>query len=262
MSPPAAPLAGRRVLVLRPAGRSADLVNALERLGAAVQAEAAIRIVPSPDPAGLDNGVRRCAAGEFDWVAFTSVNAVDAVAARSRALRLAGPAPSTKLAAVGPATTRAVLAAGWPVNRRPESGGSAADLAALFPAVHEKVAVWLPLSAIAADTLPQALSEKGYRVTTTAAYGTAPAVLAAPVRNDLAAGAFDAVLVTSSSGVASVLAGPVAADVLLGAIGPSTARALEAAGRTAAFVATRPTTDALVSGLVAAVAHTAERASR
>ncbi|HYN72582.1 MAG TPA: uroporphyrinogen-III synthase, partial [Nakamurella sp.] len=69
------PLSGVRVLVPRPSGRGSDLVDALERAGAVVTSVPLISIAPPLDTGALDLAVLALAAGDFTWVAFTSVNA-------------------------------------------------------------------------------------------------------------------------------------------------------------------------------------------
>src|SRR5579862_8918397 len=69
------PLFGKRVLVTRPREQAADLVERLESMGAAVIEAPMIRILPPEDYGPLDEACAR--AGEFDWIVFSSANAVD-----------------------------------------------------------------------------------------------------------------------------------------------------------------------------------------
>ena len=70
----ARPLFGRRIVVTRAREQAAELADALEQQGAQAIALPAIRILPPADPATLDAA---CDAAEtFDWLVFTSVNAV------------------------------------------------------------------------------------------------------------------------------------------------------------------------------------------
>src|SRR5690606_32902679 len=72
----ARPLFGRRVLVTRPRDQAAELVDRLTAMGAQAVEAPMIRIDPPQDPEPL----LRAAAdpAQFDWIVFTSVNAVDA----------------------------------------------------------------------------------------------------------------------------------------------------------------------------------------
>src|SRR5215470_17949156 len=70
------PLFGKRVLVTRPRGQAAELVDELESMGAEVIEAPMMRIEPPDDYGPLDDA---CAnAGRFEWIVFSSTNAVDA----------------------------------------------------------------------------------------------------------------------------------------------------------------------------------------
>jgi uroporphyrinogen III methyltransferase/synthase len=117
------PLAGRTVVVTRPVGQSSALSLALRSAGATVVSLPAIAIVgPEDGGKALQEAVARI--GEYDWVAFTSANAVAGfVASLKDARTLAG----VKLAAVGAATASA-LAAGHLVADLVADKASAAGL--------------------------------------------------------------------------------------------------------------------------------------
>jgi uroporphyrinogen-III synthase len=110
--------------------------------------------------------------------------------------------------------------------------------------------VLLPQSDIAARTLEEALRDKGFWVQTVTAYRTVPKPLASSVAADLAAGAFEAVLLTSPSTAQSLARTVISSGTVLGAIGSSTATAASAAGLPIAYTASAPTDAALVGGLV------------
>ena len=72
----ARPLFGKRVLVTRPRDQAAELVDRLTALGAEAIEAPMIRIAPPEDPDPL---LRAAASVDtFDWIVFTSANAVDA----------------------------------------------------------------------------------------------------------------------------------------------------------------------------------------
>lgn len=247
-------LSGWRVLIGRPAGRSTGLIRLLAAEGALCQAVPLIEIVPPEDSAELDAAVMMLAAGECEWVAFTSVNAVAAVTGRAAALDLRPVVPAgTRVAAVGPATYRALRAADVAVDLVPDAAGSGSTLAAVFPTAKDDETVLLPRVDIAADLLPNALRDKGYRVLSAVAYRTVGRPLPASVTEDLSAGRYEAVIITSPSGVPALAAAQPAAKVAIVAIGVPTARALAAAGLPTGAVATNPTD----AGIVDAVIHCA-----
>ncbi len=244
-------LAGWRVLVPRPAERSADLRAALAERGAEVVAVPFLTIEPPADGAALDAALRGLASGAYGWIGFTSVNALRAVTRRCAELGLTAVPPGTMVAAVGPGTARAIRAAGLPVDLVPATGGSAAALAAIWPAATAGAAVLLPRSDRAAPTLPDALQAKGYLVDAVVAYGTGTVVLDEDVAADLASGAIRAVLLTSPSTVEPLRGVRVAPTVVLGAIGAPTAQAIRDAGLQLSFVADEPSARGLVDGLAA-----------
>ena len=86
----ARPLFGKRVLVTRPKDQSMDLVERLEAMGAEAIEAPMIRIVPPEDYGPLDEACARAA--DFDWIIFSSANAVDAFFGRL----LAGPRTSAR----------------------------------------------------------------------------------------------------------------------------------------------------------------------
>ncbi len=253
-------LDGWRVLVPRPLGRGSSLVTLLSHEGAVAQAIPMIEIVPPVDLAALDGAVMALAASEFGWVGFSSVNALDAVLDRAGRLALDPAIPAdTRVAAVGPATAAALRSAGLPLDLTPDHGGSAAALAAIWPAAHPGETVLLPQSEIAGRVLRDGLHNKGFRVDVVTAYRTRTVPLAPTVAADLAAGAYEAVLLTSPSTARSLATAPIADGTVLGAIGASTAAAATAAGLRIAYTATDPTDAALVSGLVQYVTHDQSR---
>ena len=86
----ARPLFGKRILVTRPREQAAELVELLEALGAEAIEAPMIRIAPPEDYGPLDEACARV--GEFDWIVFSSANAVDAFIERL----LAGAARSAR----------------------------------------------------------------------------------------------------------------------------------------------------------------------
>ena len=246
------PPAGWRVLVPRPADRAGDLVDALTAAGAIPEVVELIAIEPPDDPGALDLAVLALSRGELAWVAFTSVNAVDAILGRARDLAVSPVVSAgTRIAAVGPATAAALGSAGLPVDLTPPARGSAAALAEVFPRAVGDQSVLVPRSDLAPATLPDALAAKGYRVHTVVAYRTAVRPPAADVAARLAAGGFRAVLLTSPSTVRALDAVPIPGGTALGAIGEPTRAAATAAGREIAFVAAEPTAAGLVAALIA-----------
>lgn len=203
------PLAGRRIAITRPAEQAAGLTQALEALGAQVTSLGVIAIVPIADPAPLDAAIERLPG--YDWLIFTSVNGVRAFANRLTATGHAwGERGAGRVAAIGPATARALEAQGVAVDLLPDAYVAEGILAAL--AERGEIAgrrFLLPRADIARATLAQELQRQGAQVEEIAAYRTitrsAPAE--ALRRALLGAERVDVVTFTSSSTVRGFLQG-------------------------------------------------------
>ena len=250
------------MLLPRSETRAASLLAALAELGAVGEAVAVTAIAEPRDTGALDSAVVALAQGDFDWVGFTSVTAVAAVLSRAGHLRLDPVVPAdTLIAAVGPATAAAVRAAGMPVDLVPSGSGSAAALAAIWPAPHPGDSVLLPRSSMAADTLPDALTAAGFRVRVVDAYRTVPLPVPVEVADALASGAFDAVVFTSPSTVQPFAGRPFGPRLVVVAIGEATAAAARGIGLEP-VVAAQPTDAAVLAALVDRIGTTEESRTR
>jgi len=246
-----APLHGRRILVTRRPEQSSALVAALREHGATVIEVPLIVVAPPLDWAPLDSALGRL--DGFDWIAFTSANAVRAVADRVRALGLAPRFP--RGASVGPATTEAThehLPA-CAIEMEPLADFRAEGLLAAFPdeAVRGRRFL-LPVSDKARDVLADGLISRGAHVDRVVAYRTtAPAEAGAALAQALAEGV-DMVTFASPSAVdnfvelAPTLGGTVSAAV----IGPVTEARARSVGLRVAVTAEPSTAEGLAAALV------------
>jgi uroporphyrinogen III methyltransferase/synthase len=121
--------------------------------------------------ADLDESVRRWST--FDWVAFTSTNGVEMVAARARALGVSLSASNVRIAAVGPATSEAAESAGLTVHAVPDEYVTDA-LADVLGDVRG-LRVLLPRSRLARKSLADELRRRGADVHDVPAYDAVPA---------------------------------------------------------------------------------------
>jgi uroporphyrinogen III methyltransferase / synthase len=165
-------LTGKRVLLTRPKGQSAELARLLRARGARVVALPAIRIRPPADSRPLREAARRYRLGEYDRVVFTSPNGVKRFFAELSKLGRKSPRPSSAFAAIGPKTAEAlseagIRAASWPEEHRAEA------LAASMR-VKRGERVLLPRAAKARDVLPDRLRKRGAIVEIVEAYRTEP----------------------------------------------------------------------------------------
>jgi uroporphyrinogen III methyltransferase/synthase len=245
-------LTGRRVVVTRRVGQASTLVEKLQALGAEVLEVPAIEIVAPDDVAPLDDALQSLE--RYQWIVFTSANAVQAVLGRIAVLGLA-PRLSSRgphVASLGPATTSALRAAfpADPVALEPESEFRAAGLADAFAAkgVRGK-RILFPSSTRARDELPRELRGLGAEVDVVVAYETVePADLKEKVRACLDVG-FDLLVFASPSAVDAFAAAAGGSGRGLPAvvIGPTTARAALAAGFHVRAVAQPSTAEGLVA---------------
>ena len=173
----ARPLFGKRVLVTRPREQAAELVERLEAMGAEAIEAPMIRIAPPDDYGPLDEACAR--AGTFDWIVFSSANAVDVFMARL----LKGPGDVRALAgvtlcAVGSGDRRTAGAArpqGGPdagrVPGRSRSPPCAGALEATSVDVRGRK-VLLPHADIGRELVAEELRKHGADVTEVIAYRT------------------------------------------------------------------------------------------
>ncbi len=112
-----AELKGKRVVLTRAAEHSAEWIRALESRGAEVLMLPAVRIAQPETWSLLDRELLRL--DEFDWILFTSRNAVRFVAERLGNLSCelgSHVARCPRVAAVGQATAEAIRQKGWSVD--------------------------------------------------------------------------------------------------------------------------------------------------
>ena len=247
------PLSGKRVVITRADSQSAALAGALREKGAEVVSLPLIRIAPPPDYARLDSALR--CLSSFDWLLFTSQNAVTAVADRLAALGIQSKDKSLQIAAVGRSTSDAATAVGFLVTSVGK-GGTAADLIRELAHDFRGKRIFLPRSDRAASAPIAQLRDLGAIVTEVIAYQTIAldsvlsSVRDAVVRSDavlfLSPSAVNAFLNLVRSGVLSVRA-----DIAVGAIGPVTQAAVREAGLRCDFQASEPAISEIVAALAA-----------
>jgi uroporphyrinogen-III synthase len=231
------PLAGKRIVVTRAPEQSAALVDALERYGAEILFLPTVAFVPPKDQQPLDAAIKEL--HQFDWILFTSQNAVRFFSQRRRELGLAGSgkAHSVRVAAVGPATARAAEEEMWHVNYVAENHTGASLVSELQSSLAGRK-ILLPRSDRADPRLLEQLRNIGAHATDVVAYSTvAPETLDSEVLRRLRAGEVDAAVFASPSAfhnLSARLGSPevtaLSSRARFAAIGPTTAQALRDAG--------------------------------
>jgi uroporphyrinogen-III synthase len=164
------PLAGVRILTTRAEKQSGGLAKPLRELGAEVVEIPTIEIRPPQSYDPLDAALRN--AGSYDWLILTSVNGVEALFTRLRALGI----PTSRLAhlaiaAIGPATQREIEQQGLRVTVTPDKYIAESVVEALKGRTEGK-RVLLVRAKIARDVLPSELRKTSAAVDVVEAYET------------------------------------------------------------------------------------------
>jgi uroporphyrinogen III methyltransferase/synthase len=241
-----APLTDQVVVVTRPQKQSADLVRALEELGAAVHTLPLIETEPLEATPRITGAVARLA--DYDIVILTSAMGVECFADRLDAAG-AEVGPTTTVVAIGAATSAALAARGIASRRVSDEATGPAIVEALGPELPGR-SVLLPRARLGRSELPAGLRAAGALVDDVAFYETVDLV---PDPSAVAA-AFpaDVVVFTAPSAVRNACAS-IGTDRLRGcrlvSIGPTTAAAIRDAGLDVAAEAQSQTVDGLVEAV-------------
>jgi uroporphyrinogen III methyltransferase/synthase len=246
------------VLVTRPRDQAGELVELLEAMGADAIEAPMIRILPPDDYGPLDDACAR--AGTFDWIIFSSVNAVNVFIERllgtPHDLRaLAG----ARLCAVGAATAERLRHYRLKVDLMPAEYRSEAVVRALADVRGLKVL--LPRADIGREVIADELRKQGAEVTEVVAYRT---VVAEPEREGepdvyrmLLDRRIDVVTFTSASAVRNfvkLVGAEPAADLLrttiVASIGPVTAEAAAQCNIETTILPAQYTVSSLVEAIV------------
>ncbi len=253
------PLFGWNVLIPRTREQAGATIERLSSYGANADVVPTISVEPPRTPQQMERAVKGLVTGRYEWIGFTSVNAVRAVREKFDEFGLDARAfAGLKIAAVGGVTAQALRDWGIVPDLVPAEDQSAAGLLAEWPEFDPVLdpinRVFLPRADIATDTLVAGLVDMGWEVDDVTAYRTVRAAPpAAAVRDAIKSGAFDAVLFTSSSTVRNLvgIAGKPHHSTLVAVIGPATAKTAKEHGLRVDVMAAEPSSDALVDALAA-----------
>ncbi|MBZ5664470.1 MAG: uroporphyrinogen-III synthase [Acidobacteriia bacterium] len=253
------PLAGTRILVGRARHQAGSLSASLRSLGASIVEIPFIEIRKPQSYQPLDDALKNIKA--YDWLILTSANGVEATWERLRKLRIA-PRSLKKLqiAAIGPATKKAIVKHGLKVKMVPEEYVAESVVKGLRDKINGKRVV-LIRAKVARDVIPEELRAAGAHVDVVEAYETvvpekSRARLRALMKN--ATRRPHVVTFTSSSTAKNFaeLLGKVAPSSLRGvqfaSIGPVTSATLRELGMPVALEAREFTMGGLIRAIVLA----------
>jgi uroporphyrinogen III methyltransferase/synthase len=254
------PLFGRRIVVTRSREQAGELIDMLEERGAEAIPAPTIRIAAPEDSAPLDRAVADAAS--FNWIIFTSANAVDSFMSRLTATADVRELKGVRICTVGPSTASRLLRYGVRADLMPAEYRAEALMDALRTAGPLRgKRVLLPRADIGRDLLVDELRQAGADVTEAVAYRTTLAQGDPGDGRDiyrmLLDGQIDAVTFTSASTVRNFVqihGQEQAADLLRGtvvaSIGPVTAEAAGQLGIATTVQPERFTIPDLVDSLV------------
>jgi uroporphyrinogen III methyltransferase/synthase len=251
------PLFGWNILVPRTKDQAGALSEQLRSYGAVPSEVPTIAVEPPRTPQQMERAIKGLVTGRYEWIAFTSVNAVKAVREKFEEYGLDARAfAGIKVAAVGETTSQALVDFGVKPDLVPTGEQSAAGLLEdwpLYDPVFDPIdRVLLPRADIATETLVAGLVELGWEVDDVTAYRT---VRASPppaeTREAIKGGGFDAVIFTSSSTVRNLvgIAGKPHNVTVIACIGPATAKTAEEHGLRVDVLAPAPSVAALAEAL-------------
>ena len=266
------PLKGIRVLVGRARHQAGALSDRLRGKGAEVLEIPFIEIRKPRSFKLLDRALKDL--NDYDWLILTSVNGVEAMWERMQRAKLVQPwksgalarrsriktekAPAPKIAAIGPATKKAIEQRGLTVDVVPKEYVAESVVRSLKGKVKGK-RVLLVRAKIARDVIPRELRKAGAQVDVVEAYETVvPQASKRKLRSALknAAKRPNVVTFTSSSTVKNFVAliGSARAnvrDIRMASIGPVTSATLRECGLQVDIAAKEFTIPGLVDAIVA-----------
>jgi len=164
------PLRGTRILVGRARHQAGSLSSSLRGLGASVIEIPFIEIRKPKSFARMDQALKSLAT--YDWLILTSANGVEAMWERLRKLRITRRKLShLRIAAIGPATKRAIVKHGLKVKMMPEEYVAESVVKGLRDQVNGR-RVLLVRAKVARDVIPDSLRAAGAQVDVIEAYET------------------------------------------------------------------------------------------
>jgi uroporphyrinogen-III synthase len=240
-------LSGLRVVVTRAAHQAEELARPLRDRGAEAIVISVIDIAPPENPKPLREAVLSDA---YQWIIFTSVNAVSAFVSE---LRTARGAVSARVATVGEATKKAAERYGMRVDLVPENYIAESLVEAFAAEDLDGARILIPSAAMTRDVVAPALRSYGARVDVVEAYrNVVPPQAAERVRTVFQAPYPDWVTFASSSAVTN-LVNLVGKDCLskvkIATIGPATSETVRRNELAVAAEASVHTSEGLVQAI-------------
>ncbi|HEY6414555.1 MAG TPA: uroporphyrinogen-III synthase [Edaphobacter sp.] len=273
------PLQNKRILITRTRHQASELAFELKALGAIPILIPTIEIISLETYAPLDAALARL--DQYDWLIFTSANAVevfhqrlpspqdrvphprDGLPIAKMGNRKSDPLFSTqpklpRIAVIGPATAKAVQGIGLTVDLTPPRYIAESLVEALTPYAPNS-RMLLIRAERARDILPEALTAAGAYLTIADAYRNRTPIESIPALQQLfslPANYPDAITFTSASAARNLIELLETVDltlptvITLASIGPITSKTLRDLGHSPTIEASEPTIPALIQSLL------------
>jgi uroporphyrinogen III methyltransferase/synthase len=253
------PLAGRHVLITRPASHAHSVLERLHHLGAHGHCLPVIEIVPPASWERLDCAIREAAT--YDWIVFSSANGVEAFARRLTTIGDARLLGTARLAAVGPRTAEALTGQRLACDLVPATHSAAGLLADLADEPPGRRFLLIQADR-GRDTLQQGLTASGHTVDRVTAYVSRDIFKLDPLaEKTVNSGLIDWVMFSSPAITSSAirLFGGHIAGWKTACNSQAAADILRAAGLPVHVVSPTPSMDSLLDAMAAWEEHAAEQ---
>lgn len=249
------PLFGQRIVITRARSQASELARLLREQAAEVLEVPVISLEPLDDYTTFDRAIANLE--QYDWLVFTSVNAVEFFLERLKACGRDLRAIRGRICSIGSSTSAVLASAGLNTDLQPSEAVSESVARAFVAHDMQNKRVLLPRAAAAREVIPDALRALGADVEIADAYrNVIPRDAESRAREVFEASPRpDWIVFTSSSTVKNLLA-LVGRDELEGvrvaSIGPVTSRTARQHGLRVEVEAVEPTMPSLVGSIVAA----------
>ncbi len=165
------PLFNKIIVTTRPQAQTFNLTERLEELGAEVVEFPVIKVIPPESFAQVDKSIENLSS--YNWLIFTSVNGVQYFFQRMRDLkRDLRELKGIKLAAIGPATAKALENLGFSIDYLPEEYKAEALAEGFKREDIRGKRILLPRAKEAREVLPEELKEMGAQIDVVSVYQT------------------------------------------------------------------------------------------
>ncbi|MBO8159507.1 uroporphyrinogen-III C-methyltransferase [Thermosyntropha sp.] len=253
------PLWGKKIVVTRARAQASLLADKICALGGEAIEFPTISISPLSDLHLLDNAL--CNIEHYDWIIFTSVNAVQIFFERMKKCGIdIRDLKGINLCAIGPATREKLEDRGLKAEALPDEYRAEGILAMLESKIKRGQWVLLPRAKGARSLLPETLRRWGAHVNEIYLYEAVPmSSVSAENKEKILKGMVDYITFTSSSTVSNFVKilgreniKGISGKVKIACIGPITAETAEKEGFRVDLVAKEYTIDGLLDAIIAA----------